>query len=256
MVNSVKDAHAVVTGAGQGIGAAIAAELDRLGARLTLMGRRLEPLQRQSRTFRSAIAVAADVTDEPGLSAAFDEARRAFGPVSILVNNAGAVATAPFARTDTGMWRSMLDVNLTGVFYCMRAALPDMQKTDWGRIINIASTAGIKGYPYVAAYCAAKHGVVGLTRALALETAQTGITVNAVCPGYTDTELLQDAIRTIMEKTGMDREKAESMLKSTNPQRRFVEPGEVAATVAWLCRPGSESITGQAIAVAGGEVMP
>ena len=256
MSQSIENLHAVVTGGGQGIGAAIARRLDALGLRLTLMGRSRAPLEETARTLRQAQAVTVDVTDEAGVQAAFEQARTAFGPVSILVNNAGAAASAPFDKTDSATWKRMLDVNLNGIFYCTRPVLNDMRAAAWGRIINIASTAGIKGYAYISAYCAAKHGAVGLTRALAIETARSGITVNAVCPGYTDTDLLHEAIRNIMDKTGMSREAAEKTLKAVNPQNRFVDPDEVAATVAWLCLPGSESITGQAIAIAGGEIMP
>ncbi|MGH8248757.1 MAG: SDR family NAD(P)-dependent oxidoreductase, partial [Gammaproteobacteria bacterium] len=205
---------------------------------------------------RQAQAIAVDVTQEPAVNEAFRRARDAFGPVAILINNAGAAASAPFEGTGTETWSRMLEVNLNSIFYCTRPVLPDMRAASWGRIINIASTAGIKGYAYITAYCAAKHGAVGLTRALAMETAQSGITVNAVCPGYTQTDLLDEAIANIMDKTGMDRAAAEVALKSVNPQNRFIDPKEVAATVAWLCLPGSESISGQAIALAGGELMP
>lgn len=255
MTSQLKDVHVVVTGGARGIGAAIAEHLDSLGARLTLMGRQLAPLQQKCTHLRSAQAITADVTLEASVKEAFDRAREKFGPVAILVNNAGAASSAPMDKLTLADWQGMLDVNLTSVFLCSRAVLPDMRAAKWGRIINVASTAGMKGYAYVSAYCAAKHGTVGFTRALALETARSGITVNAVCPGYTNTELLDGALAKIMDKTGMDRAGAEKQLKAVNPQQRFIEPPEVAAAVAWLCLPGSESITGQSIAIAGGEVM-
>lgn len=256
MNNSIKNYHAVVTGGSRGIGAAIAEHLDGLGVRLTLMGRHREPLEVRCRGLSQAQAITVDVTDEHAVNEAFRQARETLGPVAILINNAGAAESAPFERTDSKTWHRMLDVNLTGIFHCTRPVLKDMRAAGWGRIVNIASTAGIKGYAYISAYCAAKHGAIGLTRALAMETARTGITVNAVCPGYTETDLLEAALRNIMDKTGMDRAAAEAALKSVNPQNRFIDPKEVAATVAWLCLPGSGSVSGQAIALAGGEVMP
>jgi NAD(P)-dependent dehydrogenase (short-subunit alcohol dehydrogenase family) len=248
--------HAVVTGGGRGIGAAVASALAAAGARVTLMGRHEGPLQAQVAQLATAQAVRCDVTDEAGVAAAFAEAARAFGPAAILVNNAGAADSAPFVRTSLELFRRLLDVNLTGTFLCSRAALPDMLEANFGRIVNIASVAGLKGAPYVSAYCASKHGVIGLTRALALETATKGITVNAVCPGYTDnTAMARAAMANIVQKTGRTPEQAEAALVQKNPQGRLILPEEVAATVLWLCAPGAEAITGQAIAVAGGEVM-
>ncbi|HET9045689.1 MAG TPA: SDR family oxidoreductase, partial [Casimicrobiaceae bacterium] len=175
--------------------------------------------------------------------------------VAILVNNAGAARSAKFATTDDGLWDAMLRVNLSGTFHCTRAALPELLKAKHGRVVNVASTAGLTGYPYVAAYCAAKHGVVGLTRALALELAATQVTVNAVCPGYTDTDIVSEAVANIAAKTGRSAADARSSLVARNPQRRLVTPDEVAATVAWLCLPESSAITGQAISISGGEVL-
>jgi NAD(P)-dependent dehydrogenase (short-subunit alcohol dehydrogenase family) len=247
--------HAVVTGGGRGIGAAIATALADEGAQVTLLGRSEAQLEEKSETLPVAQAVCCDVTDEAAVAAAFAKARRVFGPVALLVNNAGAAESAPFGRTSLELLRRMLDVNLIGTFLCSQAALPDMLEAGFGRIINVASIAGLKGGAYVSAYCAAKHGVVGLTRALALETATKGITVNAVCPSYTDTEMARRAIANIALKTGRSAADAEMELVRKNPQGRLIRPEEVAATVLWLCAPGSEAITGQAIAIAGGEVM-
>jgi NAD(P)-dependent dehydrogenase (short-subunit alcohol dehydrogenase family) len=192
-----------------------------------------------------------DVTDAEGVAAAFARA----GAVDILVNNAGQAASAPFGRTDAALWQRMLDVNLTGAYHCIQAALPAMLDAGWGRIVNVASTAGLTGYRYVVAYCAAKHGLVGLTRALALEVASRGVTVNAVCPGFTDTDIVADAVANIVRKTGRTEEQARAELAAANPQGRLVQPDEVAHAVAWLCMPGAAAMNGQAIAVAGGEVM-
>ncbi|GMA14281.1 SDR family oxidoreductase (plasmid) [Deinococcus metallilatus] len=250
----MKGLHAVVTGGGRGIGAAIAARLAAEGVTLTLMGRNEERLRQQAEQLGGAHIVCVDVTDEAGVNAAFENARAAHGPVRILVNNAGQAESAPALKTDLGLWQHMLDVNLTGTWLCTRAALPDLL-AEGGRIVNVASTAGLVGYPYVAAYVAAKHGVVGLTRALALEFAARGVTVNAVCPGYTDTDLIVGAVQTIQDKTGRSEEQARAALARSNPQGQLVQPGQVADAVAWLCSPGASAITGQAIAVAGGEVM-
>ncbi|RZI59289.1 MAG: SDR family oxidoreductase [Rubrivivax sp.] len=252
--------HAVVTGGGSGIGAAIAQALIADGARVTLMGRRIEKLKEQRDQLNvgggpSVGLQVCDVGDEASVRQAFAAAVAAAGPVDLLVNNAGQVETAPLARTSLDTWQRLLNVNLTGSFLCCREVLPAMTERRFGRIVNVASTAALKGYAYVAAYCAAKHGVLGLTRALALETARKGVTVNAVCPGYTETDIVADAIGTIVAKTGRTAEEARAELASVNPQGRLVDPVEVAASVAWLARRDSASITGQAIAIAGGEVM-
>ncbi|HEY1610257.1 MAG TPA: SDR family NAD(P)-dependent oxidoreductase [Paraburkholderia sp.] len=249
--------HAVVTGGGSGIGAATAATLLRAGARVTLMGRDAARLDVQRASLGGAENVACasvDVTDEAAVHAAFAQAVAGFGTVDILVNNAGQAQAAPFAQTDLALWRRMLDVNLTGAFLCTRAVLPAMLAQKHGRVVNVASTAGQVGYPYVAAYCASKHGVIGMTRALALEVATQGVTINAVCPGYTETELLQASIDQITRKTSRSEEEARSILVRHNPQQRFVTPDEVANAVLWLCAPGSSAITGQSISVSGGEI--
>lgn len=253
---SLEGRHAVVTGAARGIGAAIARSLAAEGARLSLLGRRREALQQLADTLPGQHAVVvADVADAESVKAAFAQARAALGPVAILVNNAGQAESAPFLKTSLDLWQQMLGVNLTGSFLCAQAALPDMLQAGWGRIINIASTAGQKGYPYVSAYVAAKHGVVGLTKSLALEVAKKGVTVNAVCPGYTDTDILRESIANVVAKTGRSQEEALAEFSSGNPQQRIVQPEEVADAVRWLCGNAAASINGQSISVSGGEVM-
>lgn len=247
--------HAVVTGGGAGIGAAIADKLHELGANLTLMDIAEENLKKKCAELPNAQPVTVDATDAASIKQAFADATKKFGHITILVNNVGTGISAPFQKLENDTWNFLLNINLNSVFYCTREVLPAMIENGWGRIINMGSTAGVKGFAYITAYCAAKHGVIGLTRALAIETARTGVTVNALCPGYANTDLLEKTIKNIMDKTGMPREKAEDSLKANNPQRRFIEPYEIANTVAWLCLPGSESVTGQSIAIAGGEIM-
>lgn len=257
-VRRLQDQHAVVTGGARGIGAATAEALARAGVTLTLMGRNAEILEQHAKklgSYTRASFQTVDITQENTVQHAFSEAVRTFGPVTILVNNAGQAESQPFQKTTLETWNHMLEVNLTGAFLCTQAALPGMLQTGWGRIINIASTAGLIGYPYVTAYCAAKHGMIGLTRALALELARKNITVNAVCPGYTDTDIVRDAVANIVAKTGCSADEARAELTRRNPQGRLIQPEEIADTVLWLCQPASGSITGQAIAVAGGEVM-
>jgi NAD(P)-dependent dehydrogenase (short-subunit alcohol dehydrogenase family) len=251
----LKGKHAVVTGGGTGIGAAIAAALAAEGARVTVMGRRPEQLQTTAARLNDVHCVPCDVTKADHVEVAFDQAQNDSGPVDILVNNAGAAQSAPFHQMDVALWRRMMAVNLDGVFNCSRAVYAGMRKNGWGRIVNVASTAAVRGYAYVSAYCAAKHGVLGLTRSLALEAARTGVTVNAVCPGYTDTDIVGDAVKNIALKTGLSEKEALAGITSNNPQGRLIRPAEVADAVVWLCRPESAAVTGQAIAVAGGEVM-
>ena len=244
--------HAVVTGGGSGIGAAIAKAMTEAGARVTLLGRNAERLRNKAQELGTDSQVA-DVTDRGQVATAFAAAAEQNGTVTILVNNAGAAEAMPFGKMDDELWDSLIAVNLTGVYNCTKVAIGAMVEAGSGRVVNIASTAALTGYAYVSAYCAAKHGVVGLTRALALEYATKGVTVNAVCPGYTNTELIEKAIDKIVAATGRSRDEALAEMVKVNPQRRLIEPEEVAATVMWICQ--QESITGQAIAVAGGEVM-
>lgn len=251
--------HAAVTGGGRGIGAAIAEHLAAAGCAVSLLGRSEAPIKSWAENLAGRFGVktawaAADVADEDAVASAFAKIKSALGPISILVNNAGIALAAPFGKIRTEDWRRTLDVDLTGPFLCARQVLPDMLTAKWGRIVTVASTAGLKAYPYVVPYVAAKHGVIGLTRALALELAKTGVTVNAVCPGYTETDIVADAVKNIMAKTGRSEGEARAELVKSNPQGRMIQPDEVAEAVIFLCRETSGSITGQSIAVAGGEV--
>jgi NAD(P)-dependent dehydrogenase (short-subunit alcohol dehydrogenase family) len=253
----LRDRHMLITGAGSGIGAAIAAAAACCGARTSLAGRRFAPLSavREAMAGTTQIIADFDVTQPTKVDAGIAAARAAFGTIDILVNNAGAVSSAAFLQTDLASWNQTLSTNLTGTFLVTQAVLEGMLKSGYGRIINIASTAGLIGYRYVSAYVAAKHAVIGLTRSLALEYAKSGVTVNAVCPGYTDTPLVDAALLTIVAKTGKSPEAARANLVSANPQGRLVKPEEVADAVIWLASEGAAAITGQTIAVAGGEVM-
>ena len=248
--------HALVTGAARGIGAAVARMLALQGAKVSLLGRNLNALDDLRATLPGGphLSVAADIGNAEAVQAAFTQARDALGPITILVNNAGQAESAPFGKTSLELWQRMLQVNLTGTFLCSQAALPDMLAAGTGRIVNVASTAGQKGYPYVAAYTAAKHGVIGLTRSLALELARKGITVNAVCPGYTDTDILRESIANVVAKTGRSADEAMAEFTAGNPQRRVIQPDEVADAVRWLCGDAAASVTGQSISVSGGEV--
>ena len=252
LISYYSEQHAVVTGGASGIGAAIAGRLAETGMRVTLMGRNQGRLVSMAKRLK-ATARQVDVSKPDEVATGFTAAVQVSGPVTILVNNAGAVETSAFAKMGDDLWNTMLAVNLTGTYLCTKSVVDSMSKAGFGRIINIASTASLKGYPYVTAYCAAKHGVLGLTRALALELARKGVTVNAVCPGYADTEMVSRSLDTIVQSTKMNREQALAELVSSNPQGRLIKPEEVAETVLWLCSRNSASVTGQAIAVAGGE---
>jgi len=234
---TLQDRHVLVTGAGTGIGAAIAVACAQSGARISLAGRRRDPLialQASLGKDRAQVAADFDVTDEHKVHAGVAAARTVFGPIDILVNNAGEAPSAPLAKTDLATWNRVLAVNLTGTFLVTREVMPDMIAKRGGRIINIASTAGLTGYAYVSPYVSAKHGVIGLTRSLALEFVRSGVTVNAVCPGYTDTPMFERAVDNIVAKTKRSREDARSALATSNPQGRLVTPEEVAQTVMWL----------------------
>jgi len=245
--------HALVTGGGRGIGRVIAAQLAGAGAVVTVIGRQRAALDETMAAGHAHFSDVADVADQAAVSAAISRAA-ARQPIDILIANAGVAESAPFAKSDAALFQRMLDVNFMGVVHAIQAALPTLKERPRGRIIAIASTAGLKGYAYVSAYTAAKHAVIGLVRSLALELAHTPITVNAVCPGFTDTDLVAGSIDNIMKKTGRSHEEAVAELAKHNPQGRLVTPQEVADTVLWLCGEGASAITGQAIAVAGGEV--
>lgn len=248
--------HALVTGGGQGIGAAIAQALVARGLNVTVLGRRLAVVQALADTDPEHLhAVSADVADAAQVAEAVASAEARFGPVDVLVNNAGQAQTAPFLKMDLALWHQMLSVNLTGTLVCTQAVLPGMVARGWGRVVNVASTAGQVGYAYVSAYCAAKHGVVGLTKSLALEMAKKGVTVNAVCPGYTETDIVRESIERVVAKTGRTAEEARAEFVKSNPQGKLVQPEQVADAVAWLCGEGAGAVTGQSISVAGGEVM-
>jgi NAD(P)-dependent dehydrogenase (short-subunit alcohol dehydrogenase family) len=248
--------HALVTGGGQGIGAAVARAMAKQGMRVTILGRRINVIQAMAdHDPEHLFAVAADVTDPDQVAAALKLSESHFGSVEVLINNAGQAQSAPFLKMDMNLWQQMLSVNLTGTMICSQAVLPAMLKSGWGRIVNVASTAGQIGYAYVSAYCAAKHGVLGLTKSLALELATKGITVNAVCPGFTETDLVRESIDRVVAKTGRTPEQAMAEFVKTNPQGRLVQPEQVADAVMWLCSEGASAVTGQAISVSGGEVM-
>jgi len=240
---SLAGRKALVTGGGSGVGAVIAARLADAGAKVIVCGRRpIQPPQ-------GIDAAICDITDEAAVARLF-----ARGPFDIVVANAGISDSAPLTRTSLDQFRAMIDVNLTGSFLTIREALRTMQG-DWGRVIAIASTASLKGYAYVAPYAAAKHGVLGLVRSAALEVAKKGITVNAICPGFLDTEMTQRSIEQIMAKTGRTHDEATASLAATNPMQRLVPPADVAEAVLWLCAPGSAMVTGQAISISGGETQ-
>ncbi|ODT20121.1 MAG: 3-hydroxyacyl-CoA dehydrogenase [Mesorhizobium sp. SCN 65-12] len=245
--------HALVTGGGSGVGRAIALTLAEAGVDVTICGRREAALAEVTQENKRIHGLVADVTDEAEMIALYAKAEAARGPIDIVVANAGMSGSAPAHRTSMADWQRTLDVNLTGSFLTVKPALAGMAARKTGRIVFVASTAGLKGYGYVAPYVAAKHGVVGLMRALAVETAKSGVTVNAVCPGFVETEMLEESVQRIVDKTGRSVDEARASLASVNPQGRFIQPQEVAAAVIWLCGDAAGSITGQAISISGGE---
>lgn len=237
----------LITGGGSGAGADLARGFAAAGAEVVIAGRRLEALQAVAAALPQTRAVQADVTDEASVAAMF----QATGICDIVIANAGAAESGPFGRTSLADWQAMIAVNLTGVFLTFRDGLNQM--SGWGRLIAVASTAGLKGYAKVAPYAAAKHGVVGLTRSLALEVARRPITVNAICPGFLDTPMTDRSVAVIAEKTGRTQTEARGVLEAMNPQGRLIQPAEVTATALWLCSPGAEGVNGQAIGISGGE---
>ncbi|MDH5749193.1 MAG: SDR family NAD(P)-dependent oxidoreductase [Rhodospirillales bacterium] len=248
-MNDLSGRTALVTGGGSGAGAAIAMAFAEAGAKVWVAGRSEERLREITAKHEAISGIAADVTDEQSVKSMFAAA----GPCDVIIANAGAAESAPFAKTDLDAWQRMIGVNLTGVFLTLREGLRQMPEQG-GRLIAVASTAGLKGYAYVAPYAAAKHGVIGLVRSLALEIAKKKITVNAICPGFMDTEMSDRSVANVMKKTGMNEADARAALTRFNPQGRLIQPLEVAETALWLCGDGAVSVNGQAIALSGGEV--
>lgn len=253
-MTDLRGKHAVVTGGGSGVGATVALMLAQAGAFVTITGRQLEPLKAVAAQHESIEFQVCDVTQRAALDAALDQARARFGAVDIMVANAGAAISKPFgAMTETDM-TAMFDVNVMGVFHSFQAVMGDMTAAKSGRMIAIASTAGLKGYGYVSGYVAAKHAVVGMVRALAVELAKTGVTVNSICPGFVETPMLERSIENIVQKTGKSREAAQAALWSSNPQARFIAPQEVGEAVLWLCSDGARGVNGHALSISGGEI--
>jgi 3-hydroxybutyrate dehydrogenase len=246
---SLDGRHAVVTGGGTGVGAAIARALHKAGASVTILGRTESSLRAQDLPYQIC-----DVTDAAAVARAFDSARAAQGAVDIVIANAGAAQSVPFHKMTPETLAAMLSVNLVGVVNAFQVGLADMKAQGRGQLIAVASTAGLKGYPYASAYCAAKHAVVGLVRSLALELGPSGVTANALCPGFVDTPLLERSLQTIMSQTGRSRDDAVAALTAANPQRRLIDPAEVAEAALWFCSDGARSVNGHALAISGGEI--
>lgn len=252
-MNKLTGHRAVITGGGTGIGLACARSLAVQGAQVVIMGRDLVRLQAAAQSIPGAEAIQLDVTDRASVKAGFAKAA-AGGLIDILVNNAGIVSAGAFHRTSMEEWQNIQAVNVEGLVRCTQAVLGAMAKAPYGRIVNIASIAGLRGGAYIAPYVASKHAVIGLTKSLSLEYAATAITVNAVCPGYVETAIVENSIANIMAKTGRSREDALAELTKTNPQGRLIQREEVAEAVSWLCSPLSKSVSGQAITISGGAI--
>jgi len=250
----VSGRHALVTGGGRGIGRAVAKALSDAGARVTVLGRGREALEQAVAAGDAAGFISADVTDPAAIAAGVAEAVAARGEFDILVANAGGVATAPFAKTSADQFQRMFDLNVLGIVHCTQAVLGGMISRKFGRIVAVASTAGLKGYPYVSAYCTTKHAVIGLVRSLAIETARTGVTVNAICPGYTDTDLVRESVAAVTKKTGKTDDEIIAQYVKDMPIARLIKPEEVAAAVLYLCSTDAGAVTGTAMTVAGGEI--
>jgi NAD(P)-dependent dehydrogenase (short-subunit alcohol dehydrogenase family) len=245
--------HAFITGGGTGIGLAAAKALAAQGVKLTLAARNFARVE-EAASELDAHPVSVDVSNETSVTAAFEAARARFGGIDILVNNAGITPSAPLHNTDLALWNEVLAINLTGAFLCSRAALADMYANKWGRIVNIASIAGLQGGAYISAYCASKHGMIGMTRALAKECAKRGVTVNAICPGYVETDIVARAAENIASKTKLSEKEAKASLYAKNPQGRLITADEVASAIAWLCSDGAAATNGAAIPMSGGEI--
>jgi NAD(P)-dependent dehydrogenase (short-subunit alcohol dehydrogenase family) len=258
-MSSLSGRRALVTGGGRGIGRAVVLDLARAGAAVAVAARTRSEVEAVARGIVAAggqaVAVEMDVTDPDRVRAAFASAREALGGIDILVSGAGIAPTAPLARTTDAVWRQVLETNLSGTFYCLREALPEMTARGWGRVVHLASIAGKTGYPYIGAYAASKHGVLGLTKCAALEVATTGVTVNAVCPGYVDTPMLELGVARIVEKTGLTADEARRRLADMSPQKRLYTAEEVSALVLFLCGESASGINGQALSVDGGTVV-
>lgn len=247
---------ALITGGGRGIGREIALTFARHGARIAVAARTAEQVEQvASEIGNGAIALVCDVADSESVTRMFSEMRERLGDADILVNNAGVAESATLVNTTDELWHRHLSINLSGTFYCTRAALPSMLKKGWGRVINVASIAGKTGAPYIAAYTASKHGVLGLTRSIAVEVATTGVTVNAICPGYVDTEMVSRGVEQITRKTGRTAEEALETLKKMSPQNRLVTSEEVAAVALLLASDEGRGINGQGINIDGGSVF-
>lgn len=251
---SLSGRHALVTGGGRGIGRAVAAALAAAGATVTVLGRKQGALEDAVAAGDAKGLVAADVTDPAAVETAMRAAEAARGPIDILVANAGAAETAPFGKTEPSQFRRLFDLNVLGIVHCAQAVLPGMAARKSGRIVAVASTAGLKGYGYVSAYVASKHAVIGLVRSLAVETAKSGITVNAVCPTFTDTDLVRESVAAITKKTGKSEQEVIAQYVKDVPMGRLIRPQEVAAAVLYLCSPDAGAVTGTALTIAGGEI--